>query len=163
MLLVDATSHEDWNAEHAEPWDIPSFAVVRNPWDRLVANWKMWSGSRYDDLMLMRCDAPVGSFKEFLDFALNFRNHHWAPCSLFIPESVNYIIRFEYLAADMAHMSIRSGIHGYLWHLKVTPPSGNPCKAPPDHMDYRRFYTNTMRKAVAREYRDDIQRFGYRF
>jgi len=54
-----------------------SFGFVRNPWDRMVSTWKMFTTLEFrkKQFLAMHRD-PVTDFKQFLKVTLKIQNHH---------------------------------------------------------------------------------------
>ncbi|MBK8976244.1 MAG: sulfotransferase family 2 domain-containing protein [Planctomycetes bacterium] len=130
------------------------FGFVRNPWDRLVSDYnaqlrdptarrhartsRLGSFARY-----LRADAPRGLATQR---------------SLLIDGSgaigVDFVGRFETLAADLAFVCDRLGL--------PRPPAWPEENRHP-HADYRNYYASEDRDLVARHWREDIETFGYSF
>jgi hypothetical protein len=115
--------------------DYEWFAVVRNPFDRLVSMWRHYRrlGHGIGLDVFLRDGKVVGSRRpmvRFVDFRVRvFRYEHW-------PELA------EYVEAKTGHV----------------PELVN---AAPERRDYREFYTDYAREHVLREYGMDFDRFGY--
>jgi hypothetical protein len=67
---------------------------------------------------------------------------------------VDFIGRFERLEEDYAYILRRIG-----FGVTALPRR----RAATDRRDYRQYYTDELAQLVATHYRDDIERFGYRF
>lgn len=72
------------------------FSIVRNPWDRMLSNWKMFTTrpNRMKQLRSMT-ELNLSQFSQFVEFAVRTPNHHWQPQSLFVPENIDYVGRLE--------------------------------------------------------------------
>lgn len=145
--------------------DYFSFAFVRNPWDRLVSEYRY----RFSHGM---------SFAEFVDYSfsteLEEERRHIIPQSSFL-DGVDFIGRFESLKHDFATVAERIGISVNLEHHNAGEESkasivwrklnrmlfnrdpGVP-KAP-----FQSYYTPELRDRVGEYYAQDVGRFGYRF
>lgn len=128
------------------------FAFVRNPWDTLV--------SRYSYL-LQTTEHPrhqlvksMPGFADYLAWEIRRGKQHQAD---WVTDAsgkllVDYIGRFEKLHADFAEACRRLNLSAELPRVNTSA-----------HRDYREFYTPTTRELVAREFRRDIELFGYTF
>jgi hypothetical protein len=66
------------------------FTCLRNPWDRMVSCWKMFTKKRIPDLKhTFQISDHNLSFEEFLDQAFEKRNHHWEPYNKYLPINNN--------------------------------------------------------------------------
>ncbi|WP_428029105.1 sulfotransferase family 2 domain-containing protein [Ancylobacter sp.] len=146
------------------------FAVVRNPWDRLISWWAMIDARR----PAWQSGVPQGSFhahvldraRTFDEFLVNcsgeisdrdgsksiFRNQ----IDYLVGEDgklmVDLVCRFERLRDDFEEVKNRTGITGALPTVNVSR-----------HANYRTYYTPETRELVAREYARDIAFFGFEF
>ncbi len=126
------------------------FAVVRNPWARLVSEYK------YGYLKL--------PFKKFLSEVVGKRRgvlseRHIEPQVRYVNDRsgeclVDRLLRFESLKRDFAEVG--RTIFGREEPLPVRNVSR-------DRRNYRTFYDGAARRFVAETYRDDIEAFGYEF
>lgn len=109
------------------------FAVVRNPFDRLVSEWAYQKKPR--------------SFK---DFALGFSitSTHFVPQHNFINDEVE-VYRFEEYEV-IKEVLEKKGCH--IPHMNKSKRS-----------DYREYYDTETRAFVENAYQADLQRFDYRF
>jgi chondroitin 4-sulfotransferase 11 len=133
------------------------FAFVRNPWDRMVS-----IHARMDPHMhavAQSAGLPLGgtSFDQFLELTENFEHVQLAPQHGFVLDSagdlaVDFVGRFERLAADFATICAKLGFQCALSHRNASK-----------RRDYRTYYSCASRRAVERRYGDDIERFQYLF
>ena len=133
------------------------FAVVRNPWDKAVSQYAfmrerldlrsfigMADGASFADyLKLIARVEHVQSMRQ-LDFLLGSDGRML----------VDFIARFETLAVDLTRVFARLGID--CPRLPVTNRSKR-------EVDYRLYYDDASRAAVARMYEADIAYSGYEF
>lgn len=141
------------------------FAVVRNPWDRLVSTWSYLhqggSPSSEDDARWAEFIQRYDSFDDFVCQWLNEENirrkHLFTPQYQFVLDrfgypAMNFIGRYEQLAADFQQLRRNLGVTAELPHL-------NPSRRQP----WQELYSPRSREIVARVYARDIEMFGYRF
>ena len=145
------------------------FAFVRNPWARLVScylnkvvalrpgTFKEFS-YRYPHVRFDRV-----SFTGFVRFVCRVPDDlcepHFKPQSAFFDDKdVDFIGRFERFPDELAQVIERAELDQrflkYCRMRKMKSATGKP---------YTDHYTAETRRLVAEKYKDDIQRFGYRF
>jgi chondroitin 4-sulfotransferase 11 len=147
--------------------ELPRFAVVRNPWDRVVSSWSFARAGSGPDGVVVRNPEHYRT-EEFAVFE-RFVNE-WLPRQqiervdpIFRCQSdylldtngnlaVNHLGRIEDLLATERWLSA-------LLCRTVTIPRMNTS----EHRPYRDYYTPELRKRVGQIYAEDIDRFGYRF
>ena len=127
------------------------FAVVRNPWARVVSVYKFDYQKRID-------------FTRFLDEVVARRRdvvekRHLESQLRFVAGRdgrilVDRVLRFERLAEDFVEVS------RHIFGAEVSLPNVNVAK---DATPFRAFYDEAGRALIAEMYRDDIEAFGYRF
>ena len=150
---------------------IPSFALTRNPWDRLVSAYRFAKrGGGIDGTNGGRVWKPeqyrVPEFQTFERFVREWLvrrdvrklDFSFRPQSLFVCDRLGGIIvdhagRVEDLAPTMDF--IRDKL-GRIPSMPRSNRSGEP-------LDYRRFYTPDLAELVGRIYARDIALFGYDF
>lgn len=141
------------------------FAIVRNPWDRLVSEFFWRQQIRKED---------CGTFEQFVR-SLNkwYPNDRLAPCKPpflyycdhphFLSQSryvldtkgrrlVDHVFRFESIREDFALLRQRLGIDIGLEKKNKT-----------SHHHYSHYYNRVTRQIVYDYYQEDIKRFGYSF
>lgn len=131
------------------------FTFVRNPWARMVSNWKMFTTIpfRLKQLRSMTAD-DLSEFGAFVSFAQRVKNHHWQPQSIFLPGKLDFIGNVETFEKDFNTLCSMIGI--------------KPGKVPHENRSersevYSTYYTNSMIEQVAEMYSEDIEKFGYQF
>jgi len=131
------------------------FTFVRNPWDRMVSNWKMFTTRpfRIGQLHSMTRE-NLSSFNDFVAFAAQHKNHHWQPQSLFLPDRPDFVGKLETFEQDFETLCRKIGIDA------DTIPHENPCR---ERHAYTTYYTDELMAVVAGMYADDISMFGYEF
>lgn len=137
--------------------DYFKFAIVRNPWDRLVSQF-CYLDRRPDLRDFM--GVPEGMpFAQYVEQAATSGHVQITPQYDFIYDEtgdplVDYIGRFETLQHDAATVFERIGLED------VSLPVANTSSR---HRDYRSYYDGATRSRVEELYAKDIERFGYRF
>lgn len=130
------------------------FAFVRNPWDRLVSNWKMFTThpKRIKQLRAMT-DKDLSEFKNFVHFAQVIKNHHWQPQVLYLPEKLNFVGRIENFDEDFSRLcDLIDESPRRLEKLNATKRG-----------QYQEYYTDDLIRVVEKMYDEDISKFGYEF
>jgi hypothetical protein len=148
------------------------FAVIRNPWDRTVSNWKMFCSNTGKQMHHNQLNALFESnpnkytFEQFLNLMKIKNNHHWEQQVEFLKDfSQKYIymdfyIRFENFYNDFKKVKNELNLTGALLNINKT-----------DHNFYQEYFnhigSNYPNKKLVRfvrdKYADDIKRFNYRF
>lgn len=125
-----------------------TFAVIRNPWDRVVSMYTFIK-SHLHDLVL----------KDFNDFVLYkikiyFLGVHKlsTPQIRWIEPGVTHLLRFENLEEDFKIIQDIFQCYEPLPLINKT-----------NHAHYRTYYNDETRQAVAEMFKDDIEAFGYEF
>ena len=140
---------------HIAPVDFDDyfkFAVVRNPWARLVSEYKFSvarTGVSFSDFV----------FRHFPPAGQTDRRRHVEPQWKFVCDArkrviVDRICRFETLERDIG------GVFERVVGEQIALPKAN---VSPDTRDYRTFYDKKTRAFVDDFYREDIELFGYTF
>jgi hypothetical protein len=122
------------------------FAIVRNPWDRMVSEYHY------------QCQRADGkrtrlSFLQYLKMAHCKQvcsQAHWLRINNV--NQCNFIGRFEYLQDSIEYVRKRL-------HIKEKMPHLNKSK----HDDYRIYYNDKTAALVAKKHALDIVKFGYTF
>lgn len=132
------------------------FAFVRNPWDRLVSNWRMFTTfpGRIRQIRSMT-DEDLSRFEDFVEFSARRSNHHWQPQVLFVPEELDFVGRVERFKEDIGRIRAATGLS-----LQVDPMRKRNSTS---HKPYWLYYTEALVNRVGDLYEADISRFGYDF
>lgn len=130
------------------------FTFVRNPWDRMVSNWKMFTTqpARIEQLRSMTGN-DLGKFDDFVHFAIGMSNHHWQPQSMFTPEELDFIGKLETFDDDMNRL--RELIGEAPLNLKKQNTT--------QRKRYQEYYSSSLVDVVADFYKEDIEKFGFSF
>lgn len=132
--------------------DYTTFAIVRNPWDRLVS---MWSTGWWWGPTTHLCGRRPASFDDFVA-SLEPHPHEFYRSLLYteiLNEPVDAVLRFERLAGDFADLLARQGCE----------PVALPHVERRARGDYRDYYSDASRDLVAERFRPDIEAYGYAF
>ena len=152
----------DSNGSYDPTWESYfKFAIVRNPWDRLVSSWKdkvekQWNAE------YQHPQFRIKYFKQFYDKDFSFfvknidpygdvhlRHQHTLICT----DHIDFIGRFETLRLDFKTICDTIGKpKAYLTHENKT-----------NHKHYTEYYDDETRQIVAEIYAKDIEYFGYKF
>jgi hypothetical protein len=123
-----------------------TFAVVRNPWDRIVSLWAFWN-------KIKKTYVPFDTFVRNLN-NYKFAEESWftfdQPQKAWIPNGVTYLLKFETLEEDFKVIQEKLGCHEPLPRLNTS-----------EHDDYHTYYTPETWDIVANVFKDDIEEFGY--
>lgn len=159
----------------AEWQGLYSFAFVRNPFDRLVSAWKMFTVGTKDDAwhlpaggpilmtlaetirMGMDEDAPFGHprYNDLKPTPLSkFKNHILLQTHPYHGlKHVKFVGRFENLQNDFAIVAERLNL----------PLCELPRTNWTEHQHYRKYYDTETRQLATEYLHDDLDRFGYEF
>lgn len=149
---------------------LPSFAVTRNPWDRLVSAYRfatrgrgVGGGFEASPWRAERYRGP--EFETFERFATGWlrRGHIWLD-PIFQPQCswicdrrgnvlVNHVGRIEDLGPTFSFLEQHLG---HLPAVRIGNRSG-------ERVDYRSYYTSNLARLVGEIYAEDVERFGYEF
>lgn len=151
--VFNAESLYGYHANLSEVTDIPfsiydlwSFAVVRNPFDRLVSYCAAFDTDfqRY----------PIESIRAALLEAVDNPDNRWLKPQVFFTSGVKTIYRFEDLAAAIKDIKLVLNIDDSL-QIDVVNES--------THGRYSMYFDSELKALVESTYAEDLQEFGYRF
>ncbi|MFZ9200881.1 MAG: sulfotransferase family 2 domain-containing protein [Opitutales bacterium] len=138
-------------------WDsYYTFAIVRNPWDRLVSRYHHLSTRPH--VRWHKEVVRLGSFAHYVRWEMEIARKRMHQCSDLCDRNgkvlVKFVGRFERLEADFAVITRELG-------LNVKLPHRNPATQP--KADYRSYYDDELRDLVGRFCAQDCETFGYHF
>jgi len=137
------------NQPHASSNDPNTFAVVRNPWDRVVSMY-FFLQTRNKFFQMLR-----PSFEDFVKTPEKYPAPFIQPTRTqksYIPNGVKYLLRFENLQEDFKVIQDLTGCQKPLEVIRKTA-----------HNDYKTYYTDETRAIIAERFKDDISEFNYTF
>jgi chondroitin 4-sulfotransferase 11 len=176
-LELPGRGHPPWQyyyLVYPEQWDsYIKFAVVRNPWDRVVSAYsfaKMEKSYWHDNLKRVtpHPDYELLAKKTFADCCKILRDRRtllkheaWHPQHVWVAKKengnhslmVDIILRHENLENDFQTLCEKLGIQNS--HLPRINPS--------NHERYRTCYTEETKRIIAEVYATDIELFNYDF
>ena len=144
---------------------LPSFTVVRNPWDRFVSAFEF--AKKNPDIGNKSVQEFLNSFADIQSFIhackkdkliYRLRSHHFIPQYKFISAlngtiGVDHVLHFETLQADFTKLCQSLGI------AEISLPHINKTS----HAKYQDYYSPETRDIVGQLYKKDIELFGYEF
>jgi len=137
------------------------FTCVRNPWDRLVSCYSFAAQRKKLKAHYVIFEKSLGfdttpSWNEFVERVLSGdplnSNVHFRPQVHRIPNLPVRILNVESLNNDWKKLR-----EDYPFMPPLTHEN------PSDHSHYSTYYTDDLAKRVGEFYKDDIDRFGYKF
>jgi len=140
------------------------FAIVRNPWDRLVSAFFFLKDGGKHSRDAKWAEDHLSSFDEFEDFVLNWLNEenihkgiHFIPQADFLKLNgsikVDFIGSLESIEEDFDHIKQKIGLEN-----ARLPHKNRSARA-----DYRTYYTEETKNKVAKLYAEDIALKNYHF
>ena len=138
--------------------DCFSFAVVRNPWDRVVSMYHFGRKMGLANLFGLNNDLSFDDFCETLksregdrSFLPVFKQIEWINSSI----EVNEVLRFENLQQDFQNMVEKNNIS----KISTTLPHVNST----DHKNYRDYFNFNTKKIIKTVFEQDCDNFKYIF
>lgn len=149
---LDRLGHARWSRAF-------TFAFVRNPWDKVVSHYHYRVQTNQTGLG----DRHL-SFKEWVKVSYGDRDpKYYDQPKMFMPQrdwivdhegriAVDFVGRFEQLAADFEVVCSKLAVRSELPHLKRS-----------ERGDFRRYYDDATAEIVANRFEADVREFGYQF
>lgn len=140
------------------------FSITRNPWDRVVSNFS-WEARnkaafRPSRRWYHRLGMPFDEFRETTKLFQKFAAGEWTTNDRFYLLDgvlcVDFVIRYEHLAADLEEISKRVGLP-----LLALPRLKSGLRQA--GRGYREYYDETSKAIVSERHQNDIRLFGYEF
>jgi hypothetical protein len=137
--------------------DYFTFTVVRNPLDRMVSNWSMFTQKKNRVQLLSDLtgrNVEGMDFAEFCNITRQYHNHHWEPQMAYIPQDttgrpdVEFIARLENFASDWSSIAARLGEDATMSRENASIRG-----------DYREYMTADTRKQLLIDFRKDFLNF----
>lgn len=136
--------------------DYLKFTFVRNPWDRMVSNYNMFTQHPMRKVQIEtlfgRCRDGM-SFNEFVATAAIKRNHHWEECSAFIPNQDIIINKFDNFQKNVSDITKTFNIKSLTVHENKTN----------NDKHYSSYYCDESIEIVSNMFKNDIDRFNFVF
>jgi hypothetical protein len=134
------------------------FAIVRNPWDRLVSDyfWHKRRRSFKEFVYLVKETLEKHTEESLVHFDPVLYRHHFVSQSFMLDSEeikLDFIGRFENFEKDIKLVAKKIGLD------LLTVPTKNKM----DHLNYRSYYDEETKGIIGTLYKKDIARFGYSF
>jgi len=169
MGHVRATDIERWASPQLKA--LPSFAVTRNPWDRLVSAYRFAKrgrgvGGAYQAGVFRPEQYRIPEFENFERFVtewlaerdLEKLDRIFQPQTLFVCDGSGKL-----LVDHVGPLEDMSSTRRFLLrHMGRVPPIEHS-NSSGRTVDYREFYSPRLVRIVGRLYADDVNSFGYSF
>ena len=131
-----------------------SFAVIRNPYDRIISNYKMFTThpKRIEKLKeTFKIDSVNDlTFENFLSLSLQYSNHHWEPQVNFLPDDLDQVSKLTTLSMlrqDWNEISNMIDCSNKLQELNSTKNSSS---------NYRKYLSDHSFSIIRKRYKKDI-------
>lgn len=154
--------------EDVEYDEFYTFTFIRNPYDRLISNWKMFCGgsgkwmSEKQLNFLFKEDPKNMTLTEFAEIIQTVNNHHWDQQTEYLKDSKGKIIyldfyaRFENFYREFKVIKNKLNLTGALLNINKT-----------DHTQYQTYFIQYRKidllKIINEKYKDDFKEFNYKF
>lgn len=155
-----STALEKYRQLGAKAWEQKFvFAVVRNPWDKVVSHYHYRVKTKQTGLD----DSPIAFREWVLRCYLDRDPQYYDQPRMFMPQwhwlidekgksLVDFVGRFENLNQDFATISDRLSLGSSLGHVK-----------PSSRGSYQNYYNEETQALIEASFAEDIDAFGYRF
>lgn len=134
------------------------YAIVRNPYDRVVSCWKNKTTKKHaehykNSVFTKATGVTFKKFVHMLDEGYFNNDRHLLQQVNFIINDIDYIGKMENLQKDFDNVCNRVGMNSF------TLPHRNATK----HKQYREYYDKETREIIQKIYSRDIDFFDYEF
>lgn len=130
------------------------FGFVRNPWDRMLSNWIMFTKTNMKQGQIERLMGKKNiKFDNFLELSQIHRNHHWEEQNRFIPiNKLDYLGRIKTINDDLKKIS-------QIIQIKISRKKMNATK----HKKHKNYYNQWGKDLVGKIYKKDIDIFNFNY
>ena len=148
---------------------LPSFAVTRNPWDRLVSAYRFARrghgvGGKLQAGLWRPEQYRIPQFDTFERFVTDWLAERdvrtldgiFQPQHMFVCDSVGNVLVDHIGRLDDLRPTLE-----FIRHHIGTAPRVDQSNRSGERLDYKQFYAPKLTKIIAHIYREDIERFGY--
>lgn len=134
------------------------FTCLRNPWDRMVSCWKMFTQKRILELKYtFQIDEHNLSFEKFLDLAFERSNHHWNIYNKYLPVNNNKL-NLDFII-EINNLKQNWDIIKYILNIDTNIKVMNKT----DHKYYKKYYTKYYWKKVEKEFNEELNLLNYNY
>lgn len=146
------------------------FAVVRNPWDRMVSNYEFCNKTsntkiKQEDGATVLKRNNIKTFEDYVNLLYTHKNDlkkfniiHWIPQHEFVLHQgdikVNHVLKLETLTEDLPGLFKKYGVKSIVHDKQINKT---------DHKNYTTYYTPELIKKVKEIYAKDVSLFNYEF
>jgi len=143
--------------------DFRSFAVIRNPWDKMISNYFMFCKSNNEFRntqikLLFELEDHSVNFTTFLELASSIPNHHWAQNIDFLPTDPMSNRAIDCIEEIGSIAKFFTTLSDYLGNELITDIINST-----EHEHYSYYYDEYRKKIVEDMFVDDIETFGFVF
>lgn len=146
------------------------FAVVRNPWDRMVSNYEFCRKAsntkiKQDDGAKVFKRNNIKTFEDYVNLLYKHKTDlkkfniiHWIPQHEYVMHQgdikVNHVLKLETLTEDLPELFKKYGVKSKVHDKQINKT---------DHKHYTTYYTPELIKKVKEIYAKDVSLFNYEF
>ncbi len=151
--IIDVIGQQKWDGAY-------KFAIVRNPWDKVVSQYKhniKNNVTRMAEKRISFEDWVACTYGSHQGYYYDYRPQMFLPQVEWLRDfegkiEIDEIVRFENLGEGMNRVFDRLGIQQELPHVNTTPKT-----------IYQDFFTDESRRTISECFHEDIDLFGYTF